>query len=98
MITSVGVGAVIGPDTTLIDVSVGDGAHVGRAHAVSASIGERASVEASRRRALPPPVNSSHRWVGQLPTGAPTGTHLIEVRVTDMFGANHVAHRLIRVE
>ena len=42
--TSIGVGAVIGPDTTLIDVAVGDGAHVVRAHAVSASIGERASV------------------------------------------------------
>jgi hypothetical protein len=65
---------------------------------VALRLGERASVEASRRRALPPPVDSSHRWVGQLPTGAPTGTHLIEVRVTDMFGANHVAHRLIRVE
>ncbi|MDT5026542.1 MAG: bifunctional UDP-N-acetylglucosamine pyrophosphorylase / glucosamine-phosphate N-acetyltransferase, partial [Micromonosporaceae bacterium] len=32
--TSIGVGAVVGPDTTLIDVSVGDGARVVRAHAV----------------------------------------------------------------
>jgi hypothetical protein len=65
---------------------------------VALRAGERASVEASGRRALPPPVDSSHRWVGRLPTGALTGTHLIEVRVTDMYGANHVAHRLIRIE
>jgi bifunctional UDP-N-acetylglucosamine pyrophosphorylase/glucosamine-1-phosphate N-acetyltransferase len=42
--SSIGVGAVVGPDTTLIDVSVGDGARVVRAHAVGAMIGPRASV------------------------------------------------------
>ncbi len=42
--TEIGSGAVIGPDTTLIDVSVGEGAHVLRAHAVQAKIGPRAVV------------------------------------------------------
>jgi bifunctional UDP-N-acetylglucosamine pyrophosphorylase/glucosamine-1-phosphate N-acetyltransferase len=42
--SSIGSGAVVGPDTTLIDVSVGDGAQVVRAHAVGATIGPRANV------------------------------------------------------
>jgi bifunctional UDP-N-acetylglucosamine pyrophosphorylase/glucosamine-1-phosphate N-acetyltransferase len=42
--TRVGEGAVIGPDTTLIDVYVAEGAHVVRAHAVGATIGPRASI------------------------------------------------------
>jgi hypothetical protein len=65
---------------------------------VALRAGERASVQASGRRALPPPIDSSHRWVGRLPAEAPTGTQVIEVRASDMFGAVHVAHRIIRVE
>src|SRR5262249_19851337 len=42
--TSVGAGATVGPDTTLIDPTVGEGAVVIRAHAVSSVIGPRASV------------------------------------------------------
>ncbi len=42
--TSVATGAVIGPDTTLIDVEVGEGAHVVRTHATLAVIGARADV------------------------------------------------------
>jgi bifunctional UDP-N-acetylglucosamine pyrophosphorylase/glucosamine-1-phosphate N-acetyltransferase len=42
--TAIGVGSVVGPDTTLIDVLVGDGASVVRAHGVQATIGPRASV------------------------------------------------------
>jgi bifunctional UDP-N-acetylglucosamine pyrophosphorylase/glucosamine-1-phosphate N-acetyltransferase len=42
--TSVGGGAVIGPDTTLIDTSVAAGATVLRAHAVGAEIGPEATV------------------------------------------------------
>jgi bifunctional UDP-N-acetylglucosamine pyrophosphorylase/glucosamine-1-phosphate N-acetyltransferase len=42
--TVVGEGAVIGPDTTLIDVVVGAGAHVVRAHAAGAQIGPRVQV------------------------------------------------------
>ncbi len=42
--TAIGERAVIGPDTTLIDVQVGDGASVIRAHAVQAKIGPRAAV------------------------------------------------------
>jgi bifunctional UDP-N-acetylglucosamine pyrophosphorylase/glucosamine-1-phosphate N-acetyltransferase len=42
--TQIGSGARIGPDTTLIDVTVGEAAHVLRAHAVQAKIGPRAVV------------------------------------------------------
>jgi bifunctional UDP-N-acetylglucosamine pyrophosphorylase/glucosamine-1-phosphate N-acetyltransferase len=42
--TSVAAGAVVGPDTTLIDTSVGAGATVLRAHAVGAQIGPEANV------------------------------------------------------
>lgn len=42
--TRIATGAQIGPEVTLIDTLVGDGAHVLRAHAVSAVIGPRASV------------------------------------------------------
>ena len=42
--TEIGAGAVIGPDTTLIDVYAGEGSRVLRAHAVEAWIGPRASV------------------------------------------------------
>lgn len=42
--TSVGTGAVVGPDTTLIDVEVGAGAHVIRTHGSLAVIGENAEV------------------------------------------------------
>src|SRR5262249_42884372 len=42
--TVIGPGAVVGPDTTLVDVRVGEGAHVVRAHAVGAVIGPRVVV------------------------------------------------------
>jgi bifunctional UDP-N-acetylglucosamine pyrophosphorylase/glucosamine-1-phosphate N-acetyltransferase len=42
--TEIGSGAVIGPDTTLIDVHVGEDARVLRSHAVAATIGSHASV------------------------------------------------------
>ncbi len=42
--TAVAAGAVVGPDTTLIDTSVGSEAHVVRAHCVRAEIGSKVSV------------------------------------------------------
>ena len=42
--TSVGAGATIGPDTTLVDVEVGENARVVRAHAVLSVIGAQANV------------------------------------------------------
>ncbi len=42
--TSVATGAVIGPDTTLVDVEVGEGAHVVRTHGTLAVIGAGAEV------------------------------------------------------
>lgn len=42
--TTVGEGATIGPDTTLTDVEVGEGAEVVRTHAVESRIGPRSTV------------------------------------------------------
>jgi bifunctional UDP-N-acetylglucosamine pyrophosphorylase/glucosamine-1-phosphate N-acetyltransferase len=42
--TTVGAGAIVGPDTTLIDTEVGEGAVVLRAHAIGARIGPDATV------------------------------------------------------
>ena len=42
--TTVGAAATVGPDTTLVDTTVGAGATVLRTHAVGARIGDRASV------------------------------------------------------
>ncbi len=51
-----------------------------------------------RGRKLPRLENSPHVWVGHLPADPPAGTHLIEVRTTDMFGQEHWGRRLMRVE
>lgn len=50
------------------------------------------------RFGLPPPDWSRHIWVGRLPDSIPPGTHIIEVRTTDMFGQTYAARRLIRIE
>jgi bifunctional UDP-N-acetylglucosamine pyrophosphorylase / glucosamine-1-phosphate N-acetyltransferase len=42
--TTVGAGAIIGPDTTLIDTTVGEGAVVLRTHSIGAQIGPEATV------------------------------------------------------
>ncbi len=42
--TSIGAGATVGPDTTLTDTEVGDGAHVKRTEALLSVIGSRATV------------------------------------------------------
>ena len=42
--TSVGAGAIVGPDTTLIDTTVGEGAVVLRTHSIGAEIGPEATV------------------------------------------------------
>lgn len=42
--TRIGSGAVVGPDTTLTDVEVGENAHVFRTHAQEATIGANASI------------------------------------------------------
>jgi bifunctional UDP-N-acetylglucosamine pyrophosphorylase / glucosamine-1-phosphate N-acetyltransferase len=42
--TVIGPGAVVGPDTTLVDARVGEGAQVVRAHAVGAEVGPRVVV------------------------------------------------------
>ncbi|MBY8871548.1 bifunctional UDP-N-acetylglucosamine diphosphorylase/glucosamine-1-phosphate N-acetyltransferase GlmU [Micromonospora sp. PLK6-60] len=42
--TVVGAGALVGPDVTLVDTTVGEGASVVRSHAVGAEVGPQASV------------------------------------------------------
>lgn len=49
-------------------------------------------------RKLPNVMKSPHIWRGVLPAGPSPGTHLIEVRTTDMFGGTHFGRRIIRIE
>ncbi|MFQ5805883.1 MAG: calcineurin-like phosphoesterase C-terminal domain-containing protein [Phycisphaerae bacterium] len=51
-----------------------------------------------RGRKLPQAGKSPHIWLGTLPANPPPGTHLIEVRTTDMFGHTDTAGRIIRIE
>jgi len=49
-------------------------------------------------RKLPAPHKSTHIWRAKLAEGPLTpGTHLIQVRATDMFGKSYVDHRAFRV-
>ena len=41
---------------------------------------------------------SYHMWQGKLPENVPTGTYVIYVRTTDMFGQTDIGRRIIRVE
>ncbi len=47
---------------------------------------------------LPGTRASAHLWAGSLPAGLEAGSHLIEVRTTDMFGQTYTGRRIIRVE
>lgn len=49
-------------------------------------------------RKLPRIIACSHLWSGTLPAGLSRGSHLIEVRTTDMFNQAYTAHRIFRVE
>ena len=48
-------------------------------------------------RKMSKPKISTHLWKALLPAGVPEGTHLIEVRETDMNGRVVKAHRVLRV-
>jgi hypothetical protein len=49
-------------------------------------------------RTLPNIQPSTHVWVGTLPADASTGTHVIHIKATDMFGQVEYGKRIIRVE
>lgn len=48
-------------------------------------------------RDMPSPRVSSHVWESKLPDGLSIGSHLIEVRSTDIFGQSVAGRRIIRV-
>lgn len=48
-------------------------------------------------RKLPEASKADHIWTARLPAGMPAGTHPIEVRTTDMFGATYADRRIVRV-
>lgn len=48
-------------------------------------------------RNLPKPKPSTHLWKAKLPAELSTGSHLIDVRSTDMFGQKSSGRRIIRV-
>lgn len=48
-------------------------------------------------RPLPGIINSSHIWQAPFPANPPVGTHLIEVRIRDMYGRAFADQRIVRV-
>jgi len=46
---------------------------------------------------LPEPVASHHLWTGSMPGDLPTGTHMVEIRHTDMYGRTSLARKSFRV-
>ena len=48
-------------------------------------------------RPMPEPGNSSHIWVGSLPSGLDPGGHIVEVESTDMFGQVDRGVRIFRI-
>lgn len=61
---------------------------------------EKAVLELKKDAWIAPPKArpSPHIWGAMLPTELTEGTHAIEVRTTDMFGATHYGRRVIRVK
>ena len=49
-------------------------------------------------RKLPKIQKSDHIWRGMLPDQLPRGTHVIEVRTTDVYGQSFTGRRVIRIE
>lgn len=46
---------------------------------------------------LPTPKDSSHLWEAMLPADLSTGSHLIEVRASNVFGKTYTGRRIVRV-
>ena len=51
-----------------------------------------------RGRELPKLENCPHLWAARLPGDLDPGAHVIHVRAVDMFGQEHTARRIIRVQ
>lgn len=49
------------------------------------------------KRKIGSPRKARHAWFADLPAAPPTGTHLINVRTTDMFGKTYTDQRIIRI-
>ncbi len=56
------------------------------------------SINPHPKRTLSEPQDTDHLWRAKLPSGMETGSHVITVRTTDMFGHTYTAHRIIRIE
>jgi len=57
-----------------------------------------AAVKDKSWRQLSKPKPSTHLWKLPLPQNLTPGSHLIEIRTTDMFGKTHHGRRIVRIE
>lgn len=55
------------------------------------------TVASKKWRKLSAPVETSHLWEAMLPEGLVPGSHLIEVRASNVFGKTYSGQRIIRV-
>jgi len=64
-----------------------------RTHAFEAKLPD----ELRSKWSLPAPQISQHLWAGDLPAGLPAGTHVLEIRHTDLYGRTSESRRTFRV-
>ncbi len=63
-----------------------------------AAVSAEAKMQPPPDHKLPKPTKTEHLWRGRLPAAVPAGTHMLDVRATDMFGHVYTAQRVIRIE
>ncbi len=93
-----------GNEKTRVQMRVGDGAWAEMTQTTAAdptfveAVAVEAAVQPPPEHKLPKPTRTPHLWTAAMPGALSKGTHVIEIRATDMFGLTHTGRRFIRVE
>jgi hypothetical protein len=101
--TEVVVNVFAGSRRSTVQMRVGDGGEwiameqVEREDPYYQLLKEAEAARGGGERKLPEIEKSRHIWVARLPQTVPPGSHVIQVRTTDMFGQSYTDHRIIRI-
>ncbi|MEZ6073754.1 MAG: calcineurin-like phosphoesterase family protein [Pirellulales bacterium] len=103
--TNVYVNVFNGSERSRVEIRLDNGGWTSMQHAVEndpnfVAVSEREAAILEKIKAfreLPDVGTSAHLWKSPLPADVTAGTHLIEVRATDINDTEHVSHRVIRV-
>lgn len=101
--TDVFVNVFNGSERSTVEMRVNDGAWVPMTRTIGIDPAFALIVETEKQltgkpwRNLPKPKASTHLWKLPLPSGLGAGSHLIDIRSTDMFGQKSSGRRIIRI-